>query len=96
MAKICHRIMSPMLCCLCHGGLFVGWLVCKQNNTKTAERIPMKLEWRIGLRSELSPLPFGTGLVEGTDPGILLNMFNIFINFSENNAWIFMRNINGL
>ena len=34
-------------------------MVCEQDYTKTAERIPTELEWRMGLSPEQTPLTFG-------------------------------------
>ena len=42
--------------------VFICWLVCQQDFTKTAEQISIKLGWRLGLCPEWNPLTFGLHL----------------------------------
>lgn len=55
-------------------GRFVGWLVCKHDCTKSAERLYMNLRWRMVLGPEQTHLTFGA------DP---VMYFLIFFNIAR-------------
>lgn len=62
-------------------------LVCNHDYTNTTKQIFMKLVQRMNLCTEWTRATFGA------DPDKLMHraLFNIFVNFSEDNAWIVMR-----
>lgn len=50
----------------------VYWLVCRQDCKKMTERIVTKLEWRMGLSPEWTPLTPDEDPCKGTDPRFVL------------------------
>lgn len=57
---------------------FVGWLVCREDYTKTTLRTFIKLVWRNGLGPEWTLLTFSADPDKGTDLELFyLTLFNI-------------------
>ena len=54
--------------------LFVCWLVCHQDYTKTPGRTTTTLELKMDQRQEQTQLTFGADTDKGSDPGIFLSL----------------------
>lgn len=54
--------------------VFVCWLVCQEDYTKTTEGISTKLGWKMGVSQEQTPLTSGADPDKGLDSGTIISL----------------------